>query len=91
LTGDDTVASAALSCFEVMEVMPFDVKTVRAAVRERGIGNLVVKQRGLRISPEEVVAKIRAKGDESATLILMRINKKVRAVLARRAIVNDDD
>jgi len=91
LTGDDPVASPALSCFEVADVLPFDVKTVRAAVRERGIGNLEVKQRGLRISPEDVIAKIRAKGDDSATLILMRIDKKVRAVLTRRVKVKDSD
>jgi len=91
LTGDHVIASPALSCFEVTEVMPFDVKTVRASVRERGIGNIEVKQRGLRISPEEVVSKIRAKGDESATLILMRIEKKVRAVLTRRVNVDEGD
>ena len=84
LTGDRLVVHPALSCFEITEVMPFDVKTVRAALRARGIGHLEVKKRGVRVTPEQVRNKMQPRGDGQATLLLTKLGKKVKAILARR-------
>ena len=85
LTGDEIVEDPILSCFEVIEVLPFDPKHLRTEIRERRIGNLEIKKRSVRISPEELRKQLRLKGDESATLLLVPIRKKVRAILAKRA------
>jgi hypothetical protein len=87
LTDDEIVDDPILSCFEVTEVLPFDPKYVKKAIRQRSIGNLEIKKRGVRVSPEQVRQEIRPKGDESATLLLLPVQRKVRAVLAKRVSV----
>lgn len=87
LTGDGIVDNPILSCFEVTEVLPFDPKHLKKAIRQRNIGNLEIKKRGVRVSPEQVRQEIRAKGDESAALLLLPVHRKVRAILARRVVV----
>jgi hypothetical protein len=84
LTGDQTLNDPALSCFEVMEVLPLDPKHLREAIRVRAIGSLEVKKRGVRIDPEEVRKQIHPRGDNQATLIITLLKKKVVAILAQR-------
>jgi len=84
LTGDHPIADAALSAFEVDEVLPYDLKRLRALVRLRGIGRLEVKKRGVTDDPEKVRRQLKMPGDQSATLLLARAGRKTLAILARR-------
>jgi hypothetical protein len=84
LTSDRLVSDPALACFEVEEVLPVDPKHMKSAIRERRIGNLEVKKRGVRIDPEDVRKQINPRGDESGTLIILPVNKKTSALLAHR-------
>jgi hypothetical protein len=90
LTGDSLVADAALAAFEVQDVLPFDVKRLKRHLRERGIGRLEVKKRGVDVDPEIVRRRLQGKGDSAATLILARLRKQVRAILARRLGLRPD-
>lgn len=87
LASDEIVDNPILSCFEVTEVLPFDPKYVKKSIRQRGIGNLEIKKRGVRVSPEQLREEIRPKGDESATLLVLPVHRKVRAILAKRVDV----
>jgi hypothetical protein len=84
LTGDQPIDSPELSCFEVVEAMPFSSRRVRTELRRRGIGRLEVKKRGTRLSPEQVLEELSPSGDEAATLMLMALGKKVLAILCHR-------
>jgi SAM-dependent methyltransferase len=84
LTGDRIVTDMALTCFEVLEVLPLDPKHLREAIRQRAIGHLEVKKRGVKIDPDEVRRQINPRGDNQATLIIAPIKKKVAAILAQR-------
>jgi hypothetical protein len=84
LTGDSPITDPALACFEVVEILPVDPKYLRSAIRDRGIGNLEVKKRGVKIDPEEVRREIHPRGEGSATLIILPVKKKVAAILAHR-------
>jgi hypothetical protein len=84
LTGDRNLTDPALSCFEVTEVLPLDPKHLREAIRERSIGILEVKKRGVKIDPEDVRTQIHPRGDNAATLIITPVKKKVVAILAQR-------
>jgi len=84
LTSDQHVADPVLACFEVLEILPLDPKHLRDAIRERGIGNLEVKKRGVKIDPEEVRKQVHPRGDQAATLIITPIKKKIAAILTRR-------
>ena len=69
--------------YKVLEVMPFNVKALKAWVKDQGIGVLDIKKRGTAVTPEELrkqllpggTGRAKAKGKKSATLVLTRIGE----------------
>jgi hypothetical protein len=84
LTSDRLAPEPACAAFEVQEVLPLDRKQLRAYFRERQIGRLEVKKRGVDIDPERLRKEVSAEGDESATLLICPIGGRVQAIVARR-------
>ncbi len=84
LSGDKLLSDAALTPFEVLEVMPLDRKRLKAALRERNVGRLEIKKRGLLDDLEKLRAELRTTGDEPATLMLTKFNGSATAIIARR-------
>ncbi|MGD9721652.1 MAG: hypothetical protein AB7O59_05810 [Pirellulales bacterium] len=84
-TGDAAVADPALACFEVEDVLPLDVKRVRALLRDRQIGRLEIKKRGVDCDPETLRKQFKLAGENAATLIVTRVRGRVTAILARRS------
>jgi hypothetical protein len=84
LTGDEAHVDPALDWFEICEALPFDVKRLKALLRQRGIGRLEIKQRGVGTDPDKLRQRLDVPGDEAATLILARLGRRVAAFLARR-------
>ncbi len=83
-TGDRSVNDPALACFEVCDVLPLDLKRVRALLRERNIGRLEIKKRGVDHEPHKLRRQLGLAGQESATLFVTRVRGRVTAILARR-------
>src|SRR5262249_2810717 len=90
LTGDRLVHDAALAAFEVREILPFDVKKLKAWCREHRIGQLEVKKRGVELEPEKLRRQLVSDGDRSATLIVTMIGGKARVVVCHRVEGNPD-
>jgi hypothetical protein len=84
LTTDAPVVTPLLAAFEVMEVLPYDAKKLSSWLRARGIGAVEVKKRGVEIDPARLQRELSGEGDESATVILCRIQKRVTAIIAKR-------
>jgi hypothetical protein len=84
LTGDAALTSPFVSSFRVREVLPTDVKKLARALRERGIGSLEIKKRGVDVDPAALRTRLRLAGPESATLLLTRMGGTRLAVLADR-------
>jgi THUMP domain-containing protein len=72
LTADERPDSPWVRTWKVLDWMPFHLKRLRAYLRERGVGHVTVKKRGAAITPEELIAGLKLKGDESRTLVLTR-------------------
>ena len=72
LTASEAPASDWFRCWRVLDWMPFQLKRLRAYLRERHIGRITVKKRGSPITPEELSAKLKLKGSEACTLVLTR-------------------
>jgi SAM-dependent methyltransferase len=83
-TGEQAVADPALGCFEVQEVLPFRLRPLKTLLRARGIGQLEIKKRGVEHDPAELRGQLDLAGENSTTLLLVRIKKRVTAILARR-------
>lgn len=83
LTCDTPPAGALGRWFEIVEELPFRPKPLRAALRERGLGQLTVKKRGVDVVPERLIAQLKATGATPATLLLTRVAGAGRAFHVR--------
>jgi hypothetical protein len=52
--------------------MPFQLKRLRTYLRDHRIGQVTVKKRGVAITPEELINRLKLAGSESRTLVLTR-------------------
>jgi hypothetical protein len=73
LTSDAPADSPWVSSYRVREVLPFNVKKLKALLRTRGIGRVVVKKRGSPIEPESLVRQLRGPGSDSAVVVVTRV------------------
>ena len=73
------------SVFAVLDEVPFGRKPLRAWLRTRGYGDVIVKKRGINVVPEELRAALRLTGDgPTATLVLTRTDAGPLALLVER-------
>ncbi|MEV8273715.1 class I SAM-dependent methyltransferase [Microbacterium sp. NPDC077184] len=84
LTSDAALTSPFVQSFRVREELPTDVKALARALRERGIGTLEIKKRGVDVDPAVLRTKLKLRGDDAATLLLTRVGSTRRAILADR-------
>jgi hypothetical protein len=73
LTSDGPADSPWLSSYRVTEVLPFSLKKLRALLRTRRIGRVVVKKRGSPIEPETLARQLRGPGSGSAVVVVTRV------------------
>ncbi len=59
--------------YRVVEELPYREKQLKAALRERGVGTLTIKKRGVAVSPEGLRQRLALRGDVTATLVLTRV------------------
>lgn len=70
LTGDHHPRNIWVRAWQIYDWMPFNLKKLRAYLRERNIGRITVKKRGSPLTPESLIAQIKPKGDNVCTLVL---------------------
>jgi THUMP domain-containing protein len=84
LTTDALLDEPGCEGFEVLEVLPLDIKHLRAYCRGRHIGRLELKKRGVDIDPNKLRPAIIADGDNAALLIITPLGPVARVLVARR-------
>jgi SAM-dependent methyltransferase len=67
--------------FRVVEELPYREKPLKAALRERRIGRLTIKKRGVSVVPDELRKRLSLHGEVEATLVLTRVAGKGTALL----------
>ncbi|MFH8795433.1 methyltransferase domain-containing protein [Streptomyces sp. NPDC017941] len=73
VTSDTAVTTPYATTYEITDQLPFNVKKLKALLRERGVGVLTVKKRGSAVEPEELRRKVKPRGAGSATVFLTRV------------------
>ncbi len=81
VTGDAAFHTPFARSYRVVEELPYREKQLRAALRERGIGALTIKKRGVDIAPEQLRRRLALRGDEAATIVLTRVAGEGTALL----------
>ena len=69
--------------YEVLEELPYREKALRAALRERGVGTLTIKKRGVDVVPDQLRKRLALTGDNEATIVLTRVAGHGTALLVR--------
>ena len=67
--------------YAVRDVLPWNVKAVRGWLRDRRVGQLTIKKRGVSLDPEVVRRQLRPTGDGAATLVLTRVAGQPHAIV----------
>ncbi|MFJ4472118.1 methyltransferase domain-containing protein [Streptomyces sp. NPDC089424] len=73
VTSDEAHPTPYASAYEITDRLPFNVKKLKALLREREVGILTVKKRGSAVEPEELRRKVKPQGPHSATVFLTRV------------------
>ncbi|WP_128379280.1 THUMP-like domain-containing protein [Streptomyces cavernae] len=73
ITADEPLTTPYATAYEITDRLPFNVKRLKALLRERGVGILTVKKRGSAVEPEELRRKVKPQGPHSATVFLTRV------------------
>ncbi|WP_164704477.1 class I SAM-dependent methyltransferase [Blastococcus litoris] len=73
LTSDAPTSTPWLSSYRVADVLPFNLKKLRAHLRARDVGRVVVKKRGSPIEPETLARQLRGPGSGSAVVVVTRV------------------
>lgn len=84
LSSDVPIDTPWATRFEVVDVLDYSVKTLRAYVREHGIGTLEIKKRAIDVDPAALRRQLKPKGRGAATIIVARTVAGTRAIVARR-------
>lgn len=81
VTSDTLAPSDVAQAYRVLETMPFGLKQLRAALRQRGVGRLTIKKRGTAVTPEQLRRQLDLRGDAEATIVLTRVAGDHRVLL----------
>lgn len=73
VTSDEAVDTPFCVGYEITDVLPFQLKRLRALLRARSIGRLTVKKRGSAVEPETLRRQLRLEGDAETTIVLTRV------------------
>ncbi|RHW28921.1 SAM-dependent methyltransferase [Nocardioides immobilis] len=81
VTSDASFRSPFARGYRVLEHLPYREKQLKAALRERRIGRLTIKKRGVDVAPDALRKRLALEGDEEATLVLTRVAGQGTALL----------
>ncbi|WAZ23560.1 methyltransferase [Streptomyces cinnabarinus] len=73
VTADTLRPTPYASAYEITDQLNFNVKKLKALLREREVGVLTVKKRGSAVEPEELRKKVKPQGPNAATVFLTRV------------------
>lgn len=85
LTADTHVVTPFARAYAIESAMPFNLKKLRAHLRELGVGRVVVKKRGSPLDPDELVRRLRLRGDEERVLFLTHLDGQPAVIVGMSA------
>jgi hypothetical protein len=84
LTSDQGVQTPFARAFEVLDRLPYSESVLRSWLRERGIGTLEIKQRGIDQDPARLRKRLAPRGPAAATLLITRTPHGAAVLSVRR-------
>ena len=85
VTSDDVVRVAVRLGLPGARGAALPEKQLKAALRERGVGRLTIKKRGVDVVPETLRKRLALSGDNEATIVMTRVAGTGRACSSSRS------
>ena len=86
VTSDVLAATPFAHAYEVHDLLPFSLKRLRAALRERDVGSVTIMKRGSAVDVEQLRRDLRLSGRRSAVVVLALVAGQHHAVIAQPAM-----
>lgn len=83
ITADEAPVTPWARSWAILDWLPFNLKKLRAYLRERGVGTVTVKKRGTAVTPESLLPQLKLKGEASRTLVLTRLQGEQIVMICR--------
>ena len=83
VTSDQAFRTPFARGYAVVAELPYREKALRAALRERGVGRLTIKKRGVDVVPDQLRKRLDLHGEQEATIVLTRVAGHGTALLVR--------
>jgi SAM-dependent methyltransferase len=81
LTSSSFAATPFAKAYRVLDVLPFSLKRLRGALRERRVGRVQILKRGSPVDVEKLRHDLHLAGDQDAAVVLTRVAGKPTAVI----------
>jgi hypothetical protein len=83
LTSENETPTPFARVWAVEDWLPFNLKRLRATLRERGVGKVVVKKRGSPLQPETLIRDLRLSGDQERVIFLTHLRGRPIVVICK--------
>ena len=87
LTADVLTVTPYARAWYIDDWMPFNLKKLRAYLREHGIGRITVKKRGSPLTPEELIARLKLPGGGDERIVVLTRVQGSPAILICRMVL----
>ncbi|MEM7782765.1 MAG: hypothetical protein AAF623_05375 [Planctomycetota bacterium] len=84
LTGDEPISDPLLTQFEIIEVLPMDLRLTSRLLNALDVGEIEVKKRGVVNVVADRYSRMKLQGPNKATIILTRFGKSGVTLVTRR-------
>lgn len=84
LTSDQLTSTPFARVWQVEDWLPFNLKRLRAYLRERQIGHVVVKKRGSPLQPEALIHDLKLKGEDERVIVLTQLRGRPIVMICRQ-------
>lgn len=85
LSADQARPTPFAHCYALDDYFPFQLKRLRAYLRERGIGSVIIKKRGSPLEPDHLRGRLRLSGEGHCIVFLTRVQGKPTVLIGRPA------
>ncbi len=91
LSTDSIVASPFWASYEVETWMPFSKQKLKKYLKEKNVGDVILKKRGSRVDLDQLRPALKGKGAETRVVFLTQINDKPVAIIAHPSSVSQTE
>lgn len=86
LTSDRRISLPLAAGFEVLDSLPFDLRRLKDALRQLGIGPVEVKKRGVAVDPDRLRRQMGRSEGEPGVVLIAPVGVRTMAIVARRLV-----